>query len=239
MPFTTPATVSPGDKYNASAHNIVVADLTDLDTRLTAATAYIVPAGSLTSYVGAAAPSGWLLCDGSQVSQSTYSALYAIIGANKFGTDTGGNFFLPDLRGRVPVGLGTNADVDVIGDNDGAALADRRVKHKHTVAASATASSSATVSEATTGGQSYASIVNNTNFAAGSGIGQRAIVNSSQAGGIAGYEGLSSFGTSPNHTHSVGVTVATTVTPTVTAGPQTTVPTDGPSFLTLNFIIKT
>lgn len=133
MPFTTPATVSPGDKYNASAHNIIVADLTDLDTRLTAAAAYTVPAGSLTSYVGAAAPSGWLLCDGSQVSQSTYSALYAIIGVNKFGTDTGGNFFLPDLRGRVPVGKGTNGDVDVIGDNDGAALANRSPKHQHTV----------------------------------------------------------------------------------------------------------
>ena len=232
MPFTTPATVSPGDKYNASAHNIIVGDLTDLDTRLTAATAYIVPAGSLTSYVGAAAPSGWLLCDGSQVSQSTYSALYAIIGANKFGTDTGGNFFLPDLRGRVPVGLGTNADVDVIGDNDGAALADRRVKHKHTVAASATASSTATVSETSTGSVVYEYSINQ--YSAGSGSGFK-IKADSQAGGFSG----GNIGTASNHTHSVGVTVSTTVTPTVTAGPQTTSPTDGPSFLTLNFIIKT
>lgn len=232
MPFTTPATVSPGDKYNASAHNIIVGDLIDLDTRLTAATAYIVPAGSLTSYVGAAAPSGWLLCDGSQVSQSTYSALYAIIGANKFGTDTGGNFFLPDLRGRVPVGLGTNADVDVIGDNDGAALADRRVKHKHTVAASATASSTATVSETSTGAQNYQYSINQYSAGSGSAFLLKA---DSQGGGFSG----GTLGTAFAHTHSVGVTVATTVTPTVTAGPQTTSPTDGPSFLTLNFIIKT
>jgi microcystin-dependent protein len=209
MPFTTPATVSPGDKYNASAHNIIVGDLTDLDTRLTAATAYTVPAGSLTSYVGAAAPSGWLLCDGSQVSQSTYSALYAIIGANKFGTDTGGNFFLPDLRGRVPVGLGTNADVDVIGDNDGAALANRSPKHQHTVydpthghvfAARYPGSTGDVTLNADLGG-----------YSTPYGIGGAKLVQDA----------------------STGVKVNPQNTATSTS------PVDGPSFLTLNFIIKT
>jgi microcystin-dependent protein len=209
MPFTTPATVSPGDKYNASAHNIIVGDLTDLDTRLTAAAAYTVPAGSLTSYVGAAAPSGWLLCDGSQVSQSTYSALYAIIGANKFGTDTGGNFFLPDLRGRVPVGLGTNADVDVIGDNDGAALANRSPKHQHTVY---DPGHSHTVTGLTSNTQSPPD----------------------------GAVTLTGFGGSSFYANAHTVTTNATgvkVNPQNTA--TSTSPVDAPSFLTLNFIIKT
>jgi microcystin-dependent protein len=183
----------------------------------------LLPPGMIAPYVGAAAPGGWLLCDGSQVSQTTYAALYAAIGVNKFGTDTGGNFYLPDLRGRVPVGqapaaAGGNADVQTIGNTEGAAIGSRRPKHLH----------STSVSETTTGNQSYASIVNNTNFASGSGIAQRAIVNTSQAGGISGYEGLNSFNTSPNHTHSVGVTV----------GPQSNSPTDGPAYITLGFIIK-
>ncbi len=33
----------------------------------------------------------------------------------------------------MPVGKGTHVDVDTLGENDGAALADRRPKHKHTV----------------------------------------------------------------------------------------------------------
>lgn len=188
----------------------------------------IAPAGMIAPYINSTtAPAGWLICNGQQVSQATYAALYAAVGPNRFGTDTGGNFFLPDLQGRVPVGVGSHTDVSAVGSSDGSALASRRPKHLHT------ASSSASVSETSTGGQTYASIVNNTNFAAGSGIGQRAIVNSSQAGGLSGYEGLSSFGTSPNHTHSVGVSVSTTV------GPQTNSPSDGPAYLALGFIIKT
>jgi microcystin-dependent protein len=66
------------------------------------------------------------------VSQVTYAALYAVIGLS-YGNPGGGNFNLPDLRGRVPVGLGTHASVDVLGDSEAAALANRTPRHKHTV----------------------------------------------------------------------------------------------------------
>lgn len=52
------------------------------------------------------APQGWLLCDGRMLDINTYQNLYALIG-----TTYGGNgintFALPDLRGRVPIGVGT------------------------------------------------------------------------------------------------------------------------------------
>ena len=52
------------------------------------------------------APTGWLLCNGDQVSQTTYAALYAVIGASyNTGGETTGNFRIPDLRGRAIVGL--------------------------------------------------------------------------------------------------------------------------------------
>jgi microcystin-dependent protein len=52
-----------------------------------------------------AAPLGWLLCDGSAISRSTYAALFSAI-STAYGAGNGSTTFnLPDLRGRVPVGV--------------------------------------------------------------------------------------------------------------------------------------
>lgn len=52
-------------------------------------------------------PSGWLRCDGSAVSRSTYAALFAKIGTS-WGVGNGSTTFnLPDARNRTPVGAGT------------------------------------------------------------------------------------------------------------------------------------
>ncbi len=158
----------------------------------------LVPVGTIQIYAGTTAPTGWLLCNGDTVPNGSgtvqsvtanYAALYAVLS-----TTYGSAGKLPDMQGRMPIG---RSGTYTIGSTGGAATAALVVNnlpaHTHSV------------SETSTGGTAYASIVNNTNFAAGSGIGQRAIVNTSQAGGLGGYEGLSSFGTSPNHTHSVSV----------------------------------
>jgi microcystin-dependent protein len=42
-----------------------------------------VPTGSISSFAGIAAPTGWLLCDGSVYSQTTYAALFAVLVASK------------------------------------------------------------------------------------------------------------------------------------------------------------
>ena len=69
----------------------------------------LMPVGSVLPYGGAAAPTGFLLCDGSQADKTTYAALFAITG-HAFGADPGGNkFILPDLQGRAPAGAGTSA----------------------------------------------------------------------------------------------------------------------------------
>jgi len=62
------------------------------------------PPGTVVAYAGQAAPVGWLLCDGSAVSATTYSRLFNAIGAT-WGGNTG-TFNLPDLRGRAPIGAG-------------------------------------------------------------------------------------------------------------------------------------
>ena len=63
----------------------------------------IIPAGVVLPHAGSSAPTGFLMCDGSAVSQSTYAGLYAVIGTT-YGNPGGGNFNLPDLRTNVPAG---------------------------------------------------------------------------------------------------------------------------------------
>lgn len=48
------------------------------------------------------APSGWLVCDGTQLQIQQYQALYALIGV-QFGGNATTTFNLPDMRGRTPV----------------------------------------------------------------------------------------------------------------------------------------
>jgi hypothetical protein len=41
-----------------------------------------VPTGTVEAYAGSSSPTGWLMCDGSYVSKTTYYYLYSIIGDN-------------------------------------------------------------------------------------------------------------------------------------------------------------
>lgn len=63
-----------------------------------------LPVGALVPYAGSSAPTGYLLCDGSAVSRSTYADLFTAI-STTFGAGDGSTTFnLPDLRGRTAVG---------------------------------------------------------------------------------------------------------------------------------------
>lgn len=64
------------------------------------------PPGALLDYAGADAPPGWLVCDGSAVSRTTYAALFAAIGTTWGAGDGSTTFHLPDFRRRVAVGAG-------------------------------------------------------------------------------------------------------------------------------------
>ncbi|KAF2514950.1 phage tail protein [Flavobacterium foetidum] len=51
------------------------------------------------------APRGWMFCNGAQLNIAAYEALFVLIGTT-FGGDGVTNFKLPDLQGRIPVGIG-------------------------------------------------------------------------------------------------------------------------------------
>jgi microcystin-dependent protein len=67
--------------------------------------------GLVLPYAGSSAPTGWLLCDGAEISRTTYSDLFALIGTT-YGVGNGSTTFnIPDLRGRVIMGVGTGTKV--------------------------------------------------------------------------------------------------------------------------------
>jgi microcystin-dependent protein len=75
-----------------------------------------VPVGAVMPFAGSAAPTGWLLCDGDSVSSTNYLQLHSVISNTYGGTAYAGiaslSFNLPDLRSRIPVGIGQLANAD-------------------------------------------------------------------------------------------------------------------------------
>jgi len=62
-----------------------------------------VPSGVIQMYAGSTAPTGYLLCDGSAVSRTTYSALFSVIGTS-YGVGNGTSTFnLPNPDGNVNI----------------------------------------------------------------------------------------------------------------------------------------
>jgi len=64
----------------------------------------IIPPGSIMDFAGAAAPAGWLLCQGQLISRAVYAALFAAIGTLYGAGDGSTTFAVPDLGGRTTAG---------------------------------------------------------------------------------------------------------------------------------------
>lgn len=79
-----------------------------------------LPIGAIMPFGSNTIPENWLLCDGSAVSRTTYQYLFNTIGTTYGSGDGFTTFNLPDLRGKVVVGLDSNdASFDVLGETGG------------------------------------------------------------------------------------------------------------------------
>jgi len=115
----------------------------------------IVPSGALMPYAGTSAPTGFLLCDGSAVSRSTYATLFAALdNGNIYGAGDGSSTFnLPDLRGRVIAGqddmggASANRLTDQTGGLNGDTLGDTGGSETHTLTTAQLASHTHTFSD--------------------------------------------------------------------------------------------
>lgn len=92
--------------------------------------------GFVMPFAGSTAPEGWLICDGSAVSRTTYSNLYSVIGTTYGSGDGSTTFNLPDLREATPKGTGlsgkSSTHISSGGLSLGAFTNDRMKQHQHT-----------------------------------------------------------------------------------------------------------
>lgn len=105
--FTNNVTLTDADWFQDvnRLHYTILGDPADAaDVR--SALGSFVPAGVILDFAGTSAPTGYLGCDGSNVSRTTYSALFAAIGTTWGSGDGSTTFTLPDFRRRVAVGSG-------------------------------------------------------------------------------------------------------------------------------------
>lgn len=66
--------------------------------------------GVIKLFSGSTAPDGWLICDGSAISRTTYSDLFALIGTTYGEGDGSTTFNIPNIKGRTVVGLDSSDD---------------------------------------------------------------------------------------------------------------------------------
>ena len=69
----------------------------------------VIEIGAIYGSARSSTPSGYLLCDGSAVSRTTYDRLFTTIGTS-YGVGNGSTTFnIPDMRGAVPRGAGISS----------------------------------------------------------------------------------------------------------------------------------
>jgi microcystin-dependent protein len=100
--------------------NELAAALADDANFATTITNALSPIGSVTAYAMDTPPVGWLLCDGTVHNISSYPTLGAGLGSTYGGNGTT-TFAVPNLKGRMPVGLdSTQTEFDTRGETGGA-----------------------------------------------------------------------------------------------------------------------
>ena len=122
--------------------NVVFQDDTSINTAPTS-----LPPGAIIPFAGTIAPNGWLLCFGQEISRDTYSDLFSVI-SNTYGIGDGTTTFnLPDLRGRMVIGIDNmggdsanrveNEQADVLGGSAGeenhTLTVDELATHSHNI----------------------------------------------------------------------------------------------------------
>lgn len=136
---------------------------------------YLMPVGSIMAFAGSSTPSsgGWLLCDGSEISRTTYADLFAVIGVEYGTPSTSTAFLIPDYRGRFLRGVDHGAARDPdrasrtamnvggnTGDTVGSVQVEQLKNHQNTIAVEFGGSNNANTKIAATAGDGTGGTLN-------------------------------------------------------------------------------
>ena len=88
--------------YEATRYDFDGANLTGIEG---------IPTATIVPWSTASVPTGFLECNGTAVSRSTYSALFAIVGTTYGVGDGSTTFNVPDLQDNVPIGKSPTKNV--------------------------------------------------------------------------------------------------------------------------------
>jgi microcystin-dependent protein len=109
--------------------------------------------GMMMPYAGPVAPTNWLLCNGQSLLRSQYLALFEIIGTT-YGSVDSEHFNLPDCRGNVIVGKGSQTYCNTLGELGGeqthTLTTGEMPSHNHTGTTDSAGSHTHTLNNATT-----------------------------------------------------------------------------------------
>ena len=211
--------------YNSVVYNTTTGQLAYNAASLT-------PAGVIQQYAGSSAPAGYLLCDGSAVSRTTYTGLFTVLGTTYGSGDGSTTFNLPNLKGRIPVGYdAAQTDFNTLGKTGGVTsvtLTESQIpSHSHTGTTnnggSHTHTHNATGGAGSAGNPTFGLVTAN-GFSTTTGIDSSA----NELNLIANPVALT-INSAPDHTH--------TFTTTTTGGGQAH--TNLQPYITVNYIIKT
>jgi len=107
--------------------------------------------GEIRMFSGNFAPAGWLFCEGQLLPISENETLFQLIGTT-YGGDGQSTFGLPDLRGRLPIHLGSGFSLAQTGGAESVTLTPNQIPgHSHPLQASASVATSANPANALPG----------------------------------------------------------------------------------------
>lgn len=147
-----------------------------------------MPTGAMTQYLGTTAPTGWLFCNGANVSRSTYSGLFTVLGTRYGAGDGSTTFALPDLRERFARGSASTSSLS--GTAGGSAT------HQHTNTGLSTGSA---------GGHNHEVDVPSLDIT--SGAHSHTAPSHTHTGPLHSHSGPSHQHTGPSHAHAVNIGV--------------------------------
>jgi microcystin-dependent protein len=125
------------------------------------------PPGHVMDYAGSVCPTGWTAANAGTVSQTTQAPLYGVL-ASIWGSNAGGSFTLPDLRGRATFGQdsgGSGRITSAGGNFDGTTIGNTGGQQNKVVAQANLAAFALTVTDP---GHSHTVFTNNISNTAGS-----------------------------------------------------------------------